>query len=203
MKKVKDAISEFDKGYEHGKSKGITDIFYEIAENSNFKKKDEILKYIKEKYAEYIRDFGVTKPTKYEIKFCFLFTYSYRGYDIDIFDDDYGQQYYFYFNGHQCSCGAYNLDYESCIKYEIDNFLDIIHIFKDEKGHCIGAELRYIDNDHTKASLQFRLDELKVFNMNEISVDKAIAESKKILNSLFDSDDFKKSESERLRKINL
>lgn len=36
MKNVKDAISEFDKGYEHGKSKGITDIFYEIAENSNF-----------------------------------------------------------------------------------------------------------------------------------------------------------------------
>ena len=36
MKKVKDAISEFDKGYEYGKSNGITDIFYEIAENSNF-----------------------------------------------------------------------------------------------------------------------------------------------------------------------
>ena len=32
-----------------------------------------------------------------------------------------------------------------------------------------------------KSSLQFRLDKLKVFNMSEISEDKAIAESKKIL----------------------
>ena len=203
MKKVKYAISEFDKGYEYGKSSGITDIFYEIEENINFKEKDKILKHLKKKYAEYIRNFGKTKPTKYEKKFCFLFTYHYRGYDIDVFDDDYGQQFYFYFNGHQSSCGAYNSDYESCIKYEIDNFLDIIHIFKDEKGRCIGAELRYIDNEHTKASLQFRLEEFKVFNMNEISEDKAIVESKKILNLLFDSDEFKKSEEERLGKINL
>ena len=203
MRKIENITSEFDKGYEYGKSIGITDIFYEIDENCNFKEKDKILKHLKRKYAEYIRDFGNTKPTKYEKKFCFLFTYHYRGYDIDVFDDDYGQQYYFYFNGHQCSCGAYNLDYESCIKYEVDNFLDIIHIFKDEKGHCVGAELRFIDNEHTKASLQFRLEELQVFNMNEISKENAVAESRKILNSLFDSDDFKKSEAERLRKINL
>ena len=37
--------------------------------------------------------------------------------------------------------------------------------------------------------------------MNEISEDKAIEESKKILNSLSDSDAFKKSEAERLQKI--
>ena len=39
--------------------------------------------------------------------------------------------------------------------------------------------------------------------MNEISEDKAIEKSKKILNSLSDSDDFKKSEAKRLQKITL
>lgn len=50
-------------------------------------------------------------------------TVTYKGFKVKLLDDDYGQQFYFYFNGEEYSCGAYNPCPELEVQAIIDNYL--------------------------------------------------------------------------------
>lgn len=51
-------------------------------------------------------------------------TVTYRGVKIDVYDDDYGQCFYFTYKGHEYSCGTYNTDYYGEIISVVDDDLD-------------------------------------------------------------------------------
>lgn len=76
-------------------------------------------------------------------------TVHYRGYDVNVYNDDYGQSYYFYFDGRCIGCGAYNFDYEGCIHYEIDKKLDYIETIHNEKPHHPSGSVEYMFNQET------------------------------------------------------
>jgi len=71
-------------------------------------------------------------------------TLDYRGFHIDFYNDDYGQQVYTIFEGETLNFGAYNTNYIDDMKYVIDNKLDVITNFKSlRKKEIYGAELRW------------------------------------------------------------
>jgi hypothetical protein len=76
-------------------------------------------------------------------------TVHYRGYDINVYNDDYGQCYYFYFDDRCISCGTYNLDYESCVHWEVDQKLDHIETIYNEKPYHPSAEIRWMFDQET------------------------------------------------------
>lgn len=195
--------NEYMRSYDYGKSNGITDVFNEITDLDETVTKKEILKLLKKKYPEYICAFGKQKPTKYENKFCYLKTYSYRGYKVRVYNDDYGQQYYFYFNNRCHGCGTYNFNYEDCIRYEIDHYLDDYYSLEKEDKRFFGAYLRYIDHEHTKMGLSFRGELLKTFDLSKYSEEETKQLSLAILNKLFESKEFQELEKERISKGNL
>ena len=199
MKKV----NEYMDAYEDGKSDAITTVVDEINDMNEHASKKDILKFIKKKYAEYICSFGKNKPTKYENKFCYIKTYSYRGYKIRVYNDDYGQQYYFYFNNQNHGCGAYNLDYEDCIRYEIDHYLDDYCCLEKDDDRFFGAYLKYADHEHTKMELAFRGKQFYVFDLNKHNEEEIRQLSLEMLNELFESKKFQESEKERIAKGNL
>lgn len=56
----------------------------------------------------------------------FVTKMEYKGYEVSVFNDDYGQCYFFQFvdkkgNKHEQSCGTYNPAYEECVKDYIDS----------------------------------------------------------------------------------
>ena len=56
----------------------------------------------------------------------FVKTIEYKGYQVSIFNDDYGQCYFFQFTDkqgekHEQTCGTYNPAYEECVKDYIDS----------------------------------------------------------------------------------
>lgn len=48
---------------------------------------------------------------------------KYKGFTVKLLDDDYGQQFYFYFDDKEYSCGAYNPCPELEVQAIIDNYL--------------------------------------------------------------------------------
>ena len=48
---------------------------------------------------------------------------KYKGFTVKLLDDDYGQQFYFYFNGKEYSCGAFNCYPEEEVRSVIDYYL--------------------------------------------------------------------------------
>lgn len=177
---------------------------YSLKENINIQ---EFAKKFKKEYAPYINIWGKTKPTKFELKFNYLETYKYRGFKIKVFDDDSGQQYYFYFNNKCIGCGAYNFDYKGCIENEVDHYLDDIFDFYDLDKKYAGAYLKYNNHEHTEILFTYRLDMIKVifypkedgtFNIEEIKqhcVDK--------LEDLFASEEFHEKEKSRKQSNNI
>lgn len=51
-------------------------------------------------------------------------TVIYRGVKVNVYDDDYGQCFYFKYKGKEYSCGTYNTDYYGEIISVIDDDLD-------------------------------------------------------------------------------
>lgn len=76
---------------------------------------------------EYINDSPIgEKPTLREILHDKVKTIFYRGKAVRVFNDDPGQQYYFYYKGERIGCGAFNPDYEGFVKSFLDDRLDYI-----------------------------------------------------------------------------
>jgi len=202
------------RNYEWGQSVCATRVNSLIEEVSNMdldsklrlnKFKIFIEKFRKE-WDGYIYKIGKTKPSKYEMKFNYLKTYKYRGYKIKVFNDDYGQQYYFYFNNECHGCGTYNFDYEGCIRYEVDHYLDDIFDFWDLDIKYAGARLKFNNHEHTEILFTYRMDSLKIFFPNEdgtFDIEDIKKQCVKMLDELFASEEFQKSESERKASGNL
>lgn len=190
-------LSLEEKQRESDKSRIISNIHSALKEDDQIKTKHDVLIFLEKNYKEYIQEFGKTEPTLYEKTFNYERTYHYRGFDIDIFDDDYGQQNYFYFNGRCVGCGAYNFDWEGCVQYEIDEFLDNIFDFYSIDKKYAGARLIYLDHEHKKIGLKYRVEILKEFPAKEADIDTTKRKSIEILEYLFNSPEFQKLEEER------
>lgn len=174
-----------------------------IKENINLK---EFAKKFKKEYALYIASYGSKKPTKFELKFNYLETYKYRGFNIKIFDDDYGQQYYFYFNNKCIGCGAYNFDFKGCIENEVDHYLDDIFDFSSLDKKYSGAHLKYNNHEHTEILFTYRLEEVGLFYPREdgtFNIEDIKKQCIKSLDNLFASKEFQESERNRKAKGNL
>lgn len=192
--------------YEHGKSAMAQEVYQLLTDTTasgNLTAEQKLKKFTKDfckQFDAYIPRFGDTKPTKYEKKFCYLTTYEYRGFKVKVYDDDYGQQFYFYFNNINIGCGAYNLDYESCIRHEVDEYLDLICRMSNIDIKYAGAELRYANHEHTEIVLNYRLEELYRFYLDtdkSFDIDDIKQKCQTMLDTLFSSEEFKKSEEER------
>lgn len=99
------------------KEKDIVSYFKRIQEYCNcleFAKKCLIDIYNKEKEND---GYFITSESSDTRIFC------YKGFEVEIKDDEYGQQFYFEFNGNEYSCGAFNPYPEEVIKWVIDRYL--------------------------------------------------------------------------------
>ena len=117
----------------------------------------------------------------------FVETYTYRGISVDIYNDDFGQQFYCTLFGEEVGFGAFNLNYREDLEYLIDEKLDVITRFpKSPKFH--GSCLRWFDNGgHRDIKLTYRQRILKVFLVGDpdsINFEKLESESEKILDKL-------------------
>lgn len=66
---------------------------------------------------------------------------TYRGKRIKVYADDYGQCYYFLYNGKQYGCGAYNFDYLGEIVSVVDDDLDEVFHVMPEREHRPSARV--------------------------------------------------------------
>lgn len=99
------------------KEKNIKTYFKRIQEYANcleFAKKALIDIHNKEKEND---GYFITSESSDTRIFC------YKGFEVEIKDDEYGQQFYFEFNGNEYSCGAFNPYPEEVIKWVIDRYL--------------------------------------------------------------------------------
>lgn len=193
--------------YEHGKSDVATHvdsmIEMAVAEGMDMK---AFRKAFKKEFSPYIAVMGKKGPSRFEMKFNYLKTFKYRGLKIKVFTDDAGQQNYFYLNGERIGCGAYNLDWEGYIEYEVDHFLDDIYQFSDLGMKYCGAWLVYRNHEHTEISLRYRGEELRVFHPGRdgtFDIEAIKAECTKALDNLFSSREFQDYESRRKASGNL
>lgn len=197
----------FEEGYEQGMSRILSHLKYEIAEleESGAKKVlDKIKDWMWKNYEEYIPNFGYDEPSKYEMKFCFVRTYTYRDINVDIFCDDNGQCYYFYYGGKCHTCGSFNSDYESVVKYTIDHDLDYIANFG--KVGYYGGICKYANWEHTKVDFIFRGELIETFDVDENdpeSVVKIWQECERRLKKLWENPEFIKAEESRKAGGNL
>ena len=119
----------------------------------------------------------------------------------DIFDDDYGQQFYFYYKGHTHGCGTYNLEYEEYVKYIIDKDLDEICDLSKFDDRFFGAYCRYANHEHTKVDFTFRGELIDTYGIDESdpnSIEKICQKCVKLLEKLFNNPEFIKMEEERI-----
>lgn len=83
------------------------------------------------------------RPSFEEILHQRVDTISYLGKRIMVFDDDPGQQYYFYYKGSCVGCGAYNPDYEGFIKEYLYNKISFICPIDTPEYPLMRATLEY------------------------------------------------------------
>lgn len=86
------------------------------------------------------------RPSLKEILHQRVDTISYLGKRIMVFDDDPGQQYYFYYEGNCVGCGAYNPDYEGFIKEYLDDKVSFICWIDTPEYPLMRATLEYRKN---------------------------------------------------------
>ena len=145
----------------------ITDIVEQIDKKEKPSKDLKTIRdYICARYSQYYMHFGTTDPTPYENKFCFVAKYIHRGVAVDVYMDDCGQQYYFYYKHQAYSCGAY-CDFEPVVKYIIDNDLDTICSYVDHNPKFAGAYCRFANKAHTKVNITYRNEVVKTYKVDK------------------------------------
>ena len=117
----------------------------------------------------------------------FVETYAYRGISVDIYNDDYGQQFYCTLFGEEVGFGAFNLNYREDLEYLIDEKLDVITRFP-KSPRFRGASLRWFNNgEYRDIKLTYKQRILKIFLVGDpdsINFEKLESESEKILDKL-------------------
>ena len=197
-------IEGIERGYDMGISSAVGRIFREVEEMKDSKAKKALLDYIWKNFEEYIPNFGSDEPSAYERKFCYHTTYTYRDIPVEIFSDDNGQCFYFYYKGKSYGCGSFNPDYEEVVKYVIDHDLDDIINFA-ERGFY-GGFCKYANWEHTKVDFIFRGELVETFDVDESdpeSVVKIWKECERRLEELWKNPEFIKAEEERKSGGNL
>lgn len=112
-------------------------------------------------------EYGETEPTEYELKYCQLEEpFIYKGISIPLFNDDYGQQIYCYFNN-QCFCfGAYNSSYREDLEYIIDKYLEEkdmgFMIAQKKKNNLLELYSPYVNELESFSLLKVSEDEYKL-----------------------------------------
>lgn len=108
-------------------------------------------------------------------------TYTYRGISVDIYNDDYGQQFYCNLFGEEVGFGAFNLNYREDLEYLIDEKLDVITRFSEFHG----SSLRWFNNGgYRDIKLVYRQRVLKIFlvgNPEKVNFEQLKIDSEKIL----------------------
>lgn len=111
----------------------------------------------------------------------FVETYVYRGISVDIYNDDYGQQFYCTLFGEEVGFGAFNLNYREDLEYLIDEKLDVITRFPKFRGSC----LRWFNNGgYRDIKLVYKQRILKIFlvgNPEKVNFEQLRIDSEKIL----------------------
>lgn len=111
----------------------------------------------------------------------FVETYTYRGISVDIYNDDYGQQFYCTLFGEEVGFGAFNLNYREDLEYLIDEKLDVITRFSKFHGSC----LRWFNNGgYRDIKLIYKQRVLKIFlvgNPEMVNFEQLQTDSEKIL----------------------
>lgn len=171
---------------------------------SNKNKLDAFEEKLKNEFPYDYMDWGKEKPSLYELKHCYCTTYEYRGLKIDIFDDDYGQCFYFFFNGRHISCGTY-CPYEDAVEYTIDSYLDDIFSFKEIDDKYWGAYLKYNNHEHNEILFTYRGEEVGLFYPNEkgeFDIEDIKKQCVEMLEHLFANKEFQEQEKARKEKGN-
>lgn len=83
------------------------------------------------------------RPTLKEILCQQVGTIRYLGKRVRIFNDEAGQQYYFYYEGSCVGCGAYNPSYEDFVKGYLDSRLSFICAIDTPEYPAMKATLEY------------------------------------------------------------
>jgi len=106
---------------------------------------------------------------------------DYRGYHVDFYFDDPGQQIYTVFEGEEIGFGAYNSNYIDDMKHIIDNKLDVVTRFPELKDQGVyGAELRWFDNNgYDDLQLTHRSRVIKIYLLD--GRDKFVGPQKEII----------------------
>lgn len=169
MKKILNPITEAD----FAKCQVVTDIFKyteglgkEFTGEPASKVLAAMRNYLKGKYPEYIESFGENGPTEFENKFRFVETYKYRNALVNIYMDDYGQQYYFYYKDNIYCCGSY-CDYMPVVECVIDFDLDTICAYVERNPKFAGAYCKFANKAHTKVSITYRGDVVKTYKVEK------------------------------------
>lgn len=90
--------------------------------------------------------------------------FKYRGYEVEIFIDDYGQQFYCYLDGEEIGFGAFNTEYKEDLKYLIDKKLDFIDYVSG------GGILEWFDNgNYRDIKLSYHGRIIKIFLVSGIA----------------------------------
>ena len=121
-------------------------------------------------------------------------TLDYRGFHIDFYNDDYGQQVYTNWEGKELGFGTYNFNYKEDMMYLIDDKLDIITRFPELQNESIyGAKLEWFtERNKRDIKLVYRSALVKIYRSPEnqdleesaLFADRCIEDAKQELRSI-------------------
>ena len=96
-------------------------------------------------------------------------TLDYRGFHIDFYNDDYGQQVYTFWEGKELGFGTYNFNYKEDMMYLIDDKLDIITRFPElQKESIYGAKLEWFtERNKRDIKLTYKSNLIKIYRSPE------------------------------------
>lgn len=94
---------------------------------------------------------------------------DYRGFHVDFYLDEHGQQVYTIFNGKEISFGAFNSNYINDMKYVIDNHLDLITTFNNLQAKGVyGGSLWWFDNSgYDDIKLEYRGRIIAIYTLGD------------------------------------
>ena len=139
----------------------------------------------------------------------FIETIEYKGYEVSVFNDDYGQSYFFQFTDkkgekHEASCGSYNTAYEQEIHDYIDCVLEDGTLLENIKKRYI--RVRKLNNTALKSFYSVFLSKITLAEKSgnyklPLEDDVIISILKKEVKELKETQQYYKEETPEWREI--
>lgn len=93
---------------------------------------------------------------------------NYRGYELGIWDDDNGQQFYTYINDEEIGFGSFNTNFQDDLEFLVDMRLDFIFDYGDWDLDLFGGHLQWFNNGgHRDIELVYRQRILKIWVISD------------------------------------